>query len=117
MKNIYVAAFLVLSLLLLFGCSSVPSGTEKIVDLQKQGASRLGQNVIVVGMADTKTPLSSFRMFKLYQDENFIWVTLPEGAEEPPQGMTVRAAGVLQQKEFNVIGKVIYVEAAKVTME
>jgi hypothetical protein len=117
MKNFYVAVILVLSLLLLFGCSSVPSGTDKITNLVKQGAERLGQNVVVVGMADTKTPLSSFRMFKLYQDSDFIWVTLPEGAEEPPQGMNVRAAGVLQQKEFNVIGKVFYVEATKVTME
>jgi hypothetical protein len=56
-------------------------------------------------------------MFKLYQNENFIWVTLPEDAEEPPQGMNVRAAGVLQEKEFSVIGKVIYVEATKITME
>jgi hypothetical protein len=117
MKNIYLAVFLILSLLILFGCSSIPSGTDKITDLQKQGAQRLGQNVVVVGMADTKTPLSSFRMFKLYQNENFIWVTLPEDAEEPPQGMNVRAAGVLQEKEFSVIGKVIYVEATKITME
>jgi len=117
MKNSCSAVFLILSLLLFFGCSSIPSGTDKITDLQTKGAERLGQNVIVVGMADTKTPLSSFRMFKVYQNEDFIWVTLPEGAEEPPQGMTVRAAGVLQQKEFTVIGKVFYVEATKISME
>jgi hypothetical protein len=117
MKRLCTAIFLVLSLLLSFGCSSIPSGTESIIELQKKGAERLGQNVIVVGMADSKTPLSSFRMLKVYQNEEFIWVTLPEGAEEPPQGVDIRVTGALQQKEFNIIGKVLYIEATKVAME
>lgn len=117
MQNLYTSVFLILALLLSYGCSSIPSGTDKIVDLQKDGAARLGQNVTVVGMADVKTPLSSFRLFKLYQGQNFIWVELPEGAEEPPQGMNVRVTGAMQEKEFAIIGKVIHIEATKVAME
>lgn len=117
MKNLYTAVFLMVALMLSYGCSSIPAGTDKIVDLEKSGAARLGQNVTVVGMAETKTPLSSFGMFKLYQNQNFIWVALPEGAEEPPQGMNVRVAGVIQEKEFTIIGKAFYIEASKITME
>jgi len=117
MKRLCTVSFLVLPLLLSFGCSSIPSGTESITELQKKGAERLGQNVIVVGMADTRTNLSSFRMLKVYQNESFIWVMRPEGAEEPPQGMNIRVTGVLQQKEFTVIGKVFYIEATKIAME
>jgi hypothetical protein len=117
MTRLYTAIFLVLSLLLSFGCSSIPSGTERIADLQKNGAARIGQSVVIVGMADNKTPLSSFRIIKVYQNEDFIWVVLPEGAEEPPQGMNIRVAGTFQQKEFSVIGKVFCIEATKITME
>jgi len=117
MKKIFAAACIGILLLLSISCSSVPSGTERIDELQKNAASRLGQSVVVVGMAETKTPMSSFKMFKLYQDEKNVWVKLPEGSEEPPQGVTVRVTGPLQQKEFNLIGKVYYIEANTVKME
>ena len=117
MKKLCSAALIGFLLLISFGCSSIPSGTEPIKELQKNAASRLGQEVVVVGMAETKTPMSSFQMFKLYQDSEFLWVTLPEGQEEPPQGVNVRVTGPLQQKEFELIGKVYYIEASKVRME
>jgi hypothetical protein len=117
MKKICAAACISLLMMLLAGCSSIPSGTDRIVEIQKNGVSRLGQNVIVVGMAETKTGMSSFKLFKVYQDNNNIWVALPEGGNEPPQGVNVRVTGPLQQKEFNVIGKVLYIQADKVKME
>lgn len=117
MKTTCAAACISVLLLLSISCSSVPSGTDRIDELQKNAASRLGQNVTVVGMAETKTPMSSFRMFKVYQDEKNLWVKLPDGTDEPPQGVNVRVIGPLQQKEFNLIGKVYYIEANKVRME
>jgi hypothetical protein len=117
MKKNCAAAFISFLLLLSISCSSIPAGTEKITELQKNAASSLGKEVVVVGLAETKTPMSSFKMFKLYQDNAYIWATVPEGKEEPPQGINVRAAGPLQQKEFNVIGKVYYIETTKLTME
>ena len=56
-------------------------------------------------------------MIKLYQNQDFIWVILPEGTEEPPQGMTVRVTGTIQEKEFTVIGKAVHIEATKIEME
>jgi hypothetical protein len=117
MKKLSTSVFLALWLLLSLGCSSTPSGTISIDDIQKNAAERLGQDVVVVGFVDTRTPLSSFRMFKLYNGSKYLWVTLPESAEEPPQGVTVRVFGTLQQKEFNIIGKVFYIESTKVAME
>ncbi len=117
MKKVCAAAFVGLFLLLSISCSSVPSGTEKITDLQKNAASKVGQNVTVVGMADNRGSMSSFRLFKLYQNNNFIWARIPEGKEEPPQGFNVRVIGPLQQKEFNVIGKVYYIESTELKME
>ena len=117
MTKVSTAVFLGLCLLISFGCSSTPSGTIAVRDLQKNPAQYLGQNVVAVGMADTRTPLSSFRMFKLYSDSDFVWVALPEGAEEPMQGAMIRVTGTMQQKEFNIIGKSYYIEAAKVNVE
>lgn len=102
---------------LFLGCSSTPPGTVPIGELQSKGAERLGQNVVVVGLAETRTSMSSFKMLKVYDGGNFLWVVLPEGTEMPPQGVRIRASGVLQQKEFTVIGKTIYIEANKVEME
>ena len=117
MKKICTAVLLGLSLLLLIGCSSTPAGTEKIRDLLKDPESILGKEVVSVGLAETKTPLSSFRMFKLYDRGDFIWIKFPETVEEPPQGIKVRVYGNLLQGEFNIIGKVYYIEANKVAME
>ena len=117
MKTLCAAAFIGVVLLLSFGCSSTPSGTISISELEKTAASRLGQEVVVVGMAETKTPLSSLKMFKLFKGNDYIWVTIPEGTEEPPQAVSVRVTGALQQKDFNIVGKVYYIEATKITME
>jgi hypothetical protein len=116
MKKVGTAAFLIW-LLLSFGCSSTPPGTDKISDLQANGASRLGQNVTVVGTAETKTGFSSMKMFKLFDGSKSIWVLRNDESEEPPQGIKVRVVGTLQQKDFNVIGKAIYIDAKSVSME
>ena len=44
-------------------------------------------------------------------------IVFPEGTEEPPQGIDVRVTGILQQKEFTIIGEVFYILATKVEME
>jgi hypothetical protein len=117
MKKLCAATVIGVALLLSFGCSSTPSGTIAINELQKTAASRLGQDVVVIGMVETKTPLSSFKMFKLFKGSDNIWVSIPEGTEEPPQAVSVRVTGKLQQKEFNIVGKAYYIEATKITME
>jgi hypothetical protein len=116
MKKLCIAVFLGLWLLFSFSCSS-SSGTTDIGDLLKKGADKLGEDVVVVGMAETKTPLSSFGMFRLYDGQKSIWVSLPQSGSMPPQAARVRVTGVLGQKEFNVVGKVFYIEAIKVAME
>ncbi len=117
MKKACAAALVSLLLLLSISCSSIPAGTEKITELQKNAASKLGQEVVVVGMADNKTPLSSFKMFKLYQDNDFIWASIPEGTEEPPQGINVRVTGQVQKKKFDIVGEAYYIETTKLRME
>ena len=113
MKKLCAVTLASVLLLISIACSSIPKGTESIDQLQKNAAARIGQNVIVVGMAETKTPMasSSFKMFKVYQDNNSMWVTLQPGTEMPPQGVNVRVSGTLQQKQFSVIGQVYYIEA------
>jgi hypothetical protein len=118
MKKFITTAFLGLWLLSSFGCSSIPSGTVAIKDLMADPEEQLGVEVVLVGTAEIRTEMSSFGMFKLYQGNDFIWVTLPEDdTEEPPQGIKVRVSGILQQKEFTVIGEVYYILATKVAME
>jgi hypothetical protein len=118
MKKLCAAVFLALWLLISFGCSSTPSGTISIGDIQKNTAQYLGQNVVVVGMADTRTSGSSFGLFKLSNnDYKYLWVKLPEGAEEPPQGIKVRVFGTLREGQFNILGKIFYIESTKVAME
>jgi hypothetical protein len=117
MKKIFAAVLLGSLLLILMGCSSTPEGTDSLKDIVKNPAEKLGKNVVVVGLAETKTSLSSFRMFKLFDDGYNIWVKYPESVEEPPQGINVRVFGILQQGEFNIIGKVYYIDATKVAME
>jgi hypothetical protein len=117
MKNIFAAVLIVLCLLISISCSSTPAGTETIKNLLKDPESILGKEVVSVGLSETKTPLSSFHMFKLYDGGDFIWVKYPDTAEEPPQGIKVRVIGNLLQGTFSVIGKVYYIEASKVKME
>jgi hypothetical protein len=117
MKRFGAATILCMLIFVFLGCSSTPPGTVSIGDVQKKGAEQLGQNIVVVGTAETRTSMTSFRLFKIYDGGNFLWVALPEGSEMPPQGLKVRASGALQQKEFTVIGKTIYIEATKVSME
>ena len=117
MNKTFTAVFLGLCLLLSIGCSSIPSGTDKIEDLKKNAASMIGKNVVVVGLSETKTSLSSFRMFKISQGNNWFWVKFPEGSEEPPQGTTVRVSGAIQESQFNIIGKAFFIQATRVAME
>lgn len=117
MKKTVTAVLLGAFLLVSIGCSSIPSGTQKIKDLNQNAASMLGQDVVVVGLAETKTTLSSFRMFKIYQGNDNFWVKYAEGAEEPPQGIKVRVYGKIQESEFSVIGKAFFIQATRVAME
>ena len=116
MKKIGAIAFL-LWLLLSFGCSSTPPGTDKISDLQANAASRLGQNVTVVGIAETKTNFSSMNLFKVFEGGKSIWVQRSEETEEPPQGYKIRVVGTLQEKEVNALGKILCIDAQSVLME
>jgi hypothetical protein len=115
MKKHCTAVFICLLLLLLIGCSSTPSGTDTIKELQKNGASKIGQNVVVVGVSETKVNQS--KMFKVYKGGDFIWATVPEGRDDPPQGLTVRVSGQLQQKEISLVGKVFYIETTEIKFE
>jgi hypothetical protein len=117
MNKFCTAVFLGLWLLFSIGCSSIPAGTMAIKDILANPAQKLGQEVVAVGIAETRTSMTSFKMFKLYQSSDSIWVTLPAETEEPPQGIKVRVTGPLQEKEFTIIGKVFYIEATKVAME
>ena len=117
MKRILAAIILGVWLLVSVGCSSIPSGTEKIADLYQNTASMIGKDVVCVGLTETKTSLSSFRMFKISQGSNWFWVKYPEGVEEPPQGIKVRVYGKIQESQFNIIGKAYFIQATKVAME
>ena len=117
MKKLLAAVLIGIWLLFSIGCSSTPTGTDKIANLLKDPESILGKDVVTVGTAETKTPLTTFRMFKLYDGATYIWVKYPQTVEEPPQGIQVRVFGKLLQGEFTVIGKVYYIEADKVAME
>ena len=81
MKKLCAVTFVSVLLLISIACSSIPKGTEAINQLQKNAAARIGQNVTVVGMAETKTPMasSSFKMFQVYQDNDSIWVRFSQG--------------------------------------
>jgi len=119
MKKLFAATFIGVVLLLIFsfGCSSTPSGTVSVEELQKDPASRLGQDVVVVGDTEIKTDLSSFKMFKLTKNYKYIWVSIPEGTDEPPQATKVRVTGKLQQKDMSIVGKIYYIEANQIRME
>jgi hypothetical protein len=117
-KRTSAAVFLILCLLISFGCSSTPSGTIAIRVLQKDAAKYLGKNVVVVGSADIRgsAPLAP-QMFKLSNKDGYIWVSRPESAYSPDQERQVRVTGILQQKRLNIFGEVYYIEASKVEVE
>jgi hypothetical protein len=118
MKKLSAAVLLGLWLLISLGCSSTPSGTVSIKDLQKNMAQQVGQNVVAVGNADTRTTLSSHKIIKIYKGMDSIYISLPEGTEAPPQGVSVRVTGVVQQKEFpGLPGKTYYIESTKLSLE
>jgi hypothetical protein len=117
MKKLFTASFLGLWLLLSFGCSSTPSGTIKLTDLLEKGDQALGQDVAVIGMAEIRTQLSSFQMFRLFDGGKSIWVVKPESVSMPPQGAKIRVSGVFGKKEFKLVGNVFYIEALKVGIE
>jgi hypothetical protein len=118
MKKLSAAVLLGLWLLISLGCSSAPSGTVAIKDLQKNMPQQVGQNVVAVGIADTRTTLSSYKMIRIYKGMDSIYVSLPEGTEAPPQGVTVRVTGVVQQKEFpGLPGKTYFIESTKISLE
>jgi hypothetical protein len=117
MKKLGTAVILCMWLLFSLSCSSTPSGTMSIGDIQSKGTEKLGQNVVVVGLAETGSVMSSFRMFRVYDGGDFLWVVFPESVVMPPQGAKVRVTGLVQQKEFTGIGKTLYIDATKVMME
>jgi hypothetical protein len=118
MKKFSAAALLGLWILISLGCSSTPSGTIAIKDLKENIAQQVGQNVVVIGNADTRTTLSSFKMIKIYKGTDSIYISLPEGTEAPPRGGSVRVTGVVQQKEFpGLPGKTYYIESTTISLE
>jgi len=116
MKRSSAAVLVCLCLLISIGCSSAPSGTISISDLQKNAAKYLGQNVVVVGAAEIRTELSP-QMIKITNKYDYVWVALPESEKEPPQGYQVRVTGTFQKGKFNIIGNVNYIQATTVKME
>jgi hypothetical protein len=118
MKKFSAAVLIGLWLLISLGCSSAPSGTVAIKELQNNMAQRVGQNVVAVGIADTRTTLASHKIIKIYKGMDSIYISLPEGTEAPPQGVSVRVAGVIQEKEFpGLPGKTYYIESTTVSLE
>jgi hypothetical protein len=120
MRKLFIVVFLGFWLLLLCSCSSTPSGTISIEEIQKTAASKLGQSVVVVGKVETRTSLSSMgqRMFKLYKGDQSVWVQAPENEELPPQGYAERVTGTIQEKEFSAaVGKIYYIQATSIKIE
>jgi hypothetical protein len=116
MKKSCTAVFLGLCLLILIGCSSTPSGTIAVRDIQKDAAKYLGQTVVVVGTAEIKTPLAP-KMIRLFNEYDAVYVELSDAVTAPPQGYKIRVTGTLKHGKRNIIGEVDYIEAAKIQME
>jgi hypothetical protein len=55
--------------------------------------------------------------FRIINSNKNIWVKRTELLDEPPQAEKVRVEGILRQGEFNIIGKVFYVEATNIKLE
>ena len=119
MKKFSTAILLGLLLMVFSGCSSAPEGTVAIKDLQQNIDQRIGEEVVVVGTTDTGVAgMSSAKLFRLYRGNDAVFASVPEGTQEPPQGVRVRVTGVVAKKDFHGgIGERVYIEARSVRME
>ena len=117
MRKLIPAVILCICMLLTFACSSTPSGTVSVQEILQAGAAKIGQDVVVVGKAEMKHELAAFHMFRLYNKDQYIWVQVPKGEDDPGQGMEFRVTGTVQKKTFKLIGETIYIEATKVGVE
>jgi hypothetical protein len=117
MKKSSAAVLLCMCLLISIGCSSAPSGTVAVHDLQPANAAKyLGQNIVVVGSAEIRSPRSP-EMFRLTDKYEYIWVLRQESTSKPPQGYKVQVTGTLKKGQQNLIGDVYYIDATKVEMD
>jgi len=119
MKKFSAAVLAGLLLLISTGCSSTPSGTVAVKDLQQNIEQQVGQKVVVVGKTDTRTAgMSAVKLFKVYKGTDSVWASVPEGEVEPPHGVEVRVTGVVQSKEFpGGIGQRFFIDSETVNME
>jgi hypothetical protein len=118
MKKLFMVAIITVWLLGLMGCSSTPPGTVSVSHILENQAQLMGQHVVAVGLAETKTGRSSFNMFRLFDGGDSVWVTFPEMDSMPPQGEKVRVDGTLKKKKFTAMpDEVLYIEATKVSLE
>ena len=119
MKKLYVAVVLCVGILLVCGCSSTPPGGVSVKDIREKESELLGQNVIVVGRADTKTPMKDLKLFYLYEDFDKVWVELPKDAlAMPPQAEKIRVEGTLRKKKFTALpDEQVYIEATVVDLQ
>ena len=118
MKKLYVAVFLSAGLLFALGCSSAPPGMVSVGDLIAKESEYLGQNVVVVGTAETKTSMSEFNMFRIFHRNDQIWVAFPDTIFMPPQGEKIRVTGKLNRKRFSGLPEeVAYIEATAISIE
>lgn len=119
MKKLCIAVVLGVVFLFLHGCSSTPPGTVSVKDLIEKESELLGQHVIVVGNAETRTSLAHMKCFQLYKDMNKVWVKLPEDAESlPPQAEKVRVEGTLKKEKFMTMPEEqLCIEATGYTLE
>lgn len=100
------------------GCSSTPPGTIPIGDLVEKEAELLDRNVVVVGIAETVSAMSSFNMFRVYNRGDYVWVVFPDTLSMPPQGEKIRVGGKLGRKKFSGISKEqLYIDATSVSLE
>ncbi len=118
MKRLCTAVFLCVGLLVAYGCSSAPSGTVAVGDVLKMESELLGQQVVVLGRAETQTAMSQFNMFKIYKGGDNLWVEFPEMDTMPPQAEKIRVEGIVKKKKFSGIPEEqLYIEAKSVTLE
>lgn len=119
MKKFSIALPSVLFLMIFIGCSSTPEGTVAIKELQQNIEQQIGQKVVVVGSVDTSVEgISITGLFRLYKGNDAVWVSILEGEPVPPQGLRVRVAGVVAEKDFSAgIGRRVYIKSQTIKME